>query len=228
MRLRSPREAATSLEVWGVATARTFRAHWAMAELSLDYEIVPYGSRTGETQSEEFKQLNPRQKIPVLRDGDLVIAESAAIVNHLGSRYGNDTLVPAEGSDRRALYDQWCFFVAMELDAHTLYVLRKHVDLAELYGEAPAAAKEAREGFDRQVRVAAGEIEARGPYLLGESFSGADILLGTCLDWAVHYGFELPPSLDAYHARLRARPAYRQAFDKNFKLRPELMPRALD
>ena len=194
-------------------------------ELSLDYEMRPIGSRTGETQTEEFTRLNPRQKIPVLVDGDLVLAESAAIVTYLADNYGQGrTLVPEPRTSERALYDQWCFFVAMELDAHTLYVLRKHRDLSALYGEAEAANAAAIEGFAKQVQVAARELSDGESYLVGESFTGADILLVSCLDWAVVYGLQIGDRLEAYRQRMHQREAYRTAFEDNFRSRPEIAP----
>ena len=60
-------------------------------------------------------------------------------------------LVPAAGTQKRARYDEWCFYSIAELDAHTLYVIRKHRDLVHLYGEAPNAIKTAQEGFANQV-----------------------------------------------------------------------------
>ena len=128
------------------------RAHWALHELGLDYDAKLVASRSGETQTDEFGRLNPKRKIPVLRDGDFTLTESAAIVTYLGDTYGGASgLVPAAGTRERARYDEACFFVMMELDAHTLYVVRRHRDLAALYGEAPAAVTEAFAGFDRQV-----------------------------------------------------------------------------
>jgi glutathione S-transferase len=131
------------IEIWGGATARTIRAHWMAQELGLDYTPRLIGSRTGETQTDSFRALNAKEKIPVLVDGDFVLSESAAIVTYLGDTYGPDTgLVPKPYTRERALYNQWSSFVQMELDAHTLYVMRKHRDLADLYGEAPAAVQE--------------------------------------------------------------------------------------
>ena len=67
-------------------------------ELGLEYEKHLIGSRTGETQTAEFRALNPRGKIPVLQDGELVLAESAAIINYLVENYGQESgLVPPSG-----------------------------------------------------------------------------------------------------------------------------------
>jgi len=68
------------LVLWGVGTSRTLRAHWALRELGLDYQSRPIQSRTGETKTLEYTELNPRQKIPLLQDGNFKIAESPAIV----------------------------------------------------------------------------------------------------------------------------------------------------
>lgn len=200
------------LVLWGAGTTRTLRPHWVLHELGLDYEKRLIGSRTGETQTAEFRALNPRGKIPVLQDGDLVLAESAAIINYLVENYAPGSgLVPRPGTPQRALYDQWCFFVMTELDAHTLYVLRRHEDLAALYGAAPNVVQAAREGFARQVAAVTRALRSGGPYLLGDGFTCADVLLTTCLTWARYCKIPLAPELAEYVQRLMARPAYRAA-----------------
>ncbi len=198
--------------LWGAATARTLRAHWMLHELGLEYETRPIGSRTGETATAEFTKLNPRQKIPLLQDGEITLAESAAIVTYLAETYGQSAgLIPSPFSTERATYFEWCFFIMTELDAHTLYVIRKHTNLAAIYGEAPAAVRAAREGFAKQVQVADRSLTRRGPFVLGASFTGADILLATCLGWAERLDVPLTVTLREYLARATARPAYRLA-----------------
>lgn len=201
-----------TITLWGAGTSRTLRPHWALAELGVEYVSKPIGPRTGETQTVEFRALNPKEKIPVMVDGDLVLTESAAIVTYLGDRFGG--LVPASGTVERARYDEWLSYILMELDAHTLYVMRKHGDLRHLYGEAPAAMAAARAGFGKQLRWARPRIEAAG-YLVGEDFTGVDILMTTCLDWAVAYGFELPDPFLAYLSRQHERPAFKTAVRAN-------------
>ncbi len=205
-----------SIVVWGVGTTRTMRAHWVLHELGLGYETRPIGSRTGETQTDAFRSLNPRQKIPVLQLGSLTLAESGAIVTTLGERFAEGALVPKAETSERALYYQWCFWVMTELDAHTLYVMRRHQDLKGLYGEAPNAITAARDYFAWQLQTAEAEVRERGPYLLGGAFTGADILLTTCLDWALVYGLPVGDELGAYRAQIVERPAYREAFQHNF------------
>ena len=194
------------------------RPCWMLCELGLDFEHRPIGSRTGETQKPGYRELNPREKIPVLEDGELVLAESAAIVTYLGETYGHGTgLMPEAATSERARYWMWSFFVMTELDAHTLYVARKHKDLAEVYGEAPNAIRAAQEGFQKQVGVASLELERGGPFILGDRFTAADILLVSCLDWArVVYGWPLTDTLRAYAERASSRDAYQRAFRQNF------------
>ncbi len=202
--------------LWGNGTSRTLRAHWMLHELGLDYESRPIGSRTGETLTPEFTRLNPRQKIPVLQDGSLTLVESAAIISYLAESYGEGTeLIPAPRTPERAMYYQWCFFIMTELDAHTLYVMRKHNDLANLYGEAPNAIKAAEEGFQKQVRAAEITLADGRQFLLGGHFTGADMLLATCLAWARFYKLSLSESLDAYLERATSRTAYASASAAN-------------
>ena len=205
------------ISIWGGATSRTLRAHWACEELELTYTPRLIGSRTGETQSAEFRLLNPKEKIPVLCDGDLVLSESAAIVTYLADTYGRGNLAPLPFTPERALYNQWLSFIQMELDAHTLYVMRKHKDLANLYGEAPAAIETAIAGFNKQIQVVAEHLAER-PFLLGEQFTGADIMLTSILTWAQNYGFDLDSTLQTYTAAQTARPAYKRAAKLNFSI----------
>ena len=140
------------LRVWGIGTARTMRAHWMLAEMDIDYDLRPIGPRTGETMTEEYLRLNPRHKVPVIEHGPFVLAESAAIVNYLSETFPapEGFYVPRE-TTRRAALNEWCFFVMTELDAHPLYLIRRHLQLSHIYGEAPRAVESAREYFCEQI-----------------------------------------------------------------------------
>ena len=201
--------------VWGIGTPRPLRVHWMLHELGLDYETrVVYPRQMSDP---EFLRLVPRRKIPFFEDGDVRIGESGAITFYLADRYRDRAvLAPAPGSDARAGFDELAFFILMELDATALYVLRRHEGLPDVYGEAPAACKAAREYFARMI----GEIERRladgRPHLLGAEFSAADVLLTSCLMWAQFIGVPLAESLAGYRERLAARPALGRAMAVNF------------
>ncbi|HSQ04620.1 MAG TPA: glutathione S-transferase family protein [Burkholderiales bacterium] len=202
--------------LWGAGTPRTMRAHWMLRELGLPYESRPITSRSAEIATPGYLRLNPSQKIPTLVDGDFVLSESAAIVTYLGAAYGAaKDLVPPTQAGERARYDQWCSFAMMELDANTLYIIRRHEDLRAIYGEAPNAVQAARECFARQARAAAERLSAGGPFVLGNRFTGADILLTTCLAGALRRKIEIPRVLHDYVERTTAREAYRQALQAN-------------
>ncbi len=79
--------------IWGIGTSRTIRAHWAAREVGIDYETRPIRPRTGETETTKFLAINPRGKVPALVDGELVLTESMAILNHFATTYGD----PASG-----------------------------------------------------------------------------------------------------------------------------------
>ena len=141
-------------------------------------------------------------------------------MTYLGDTYGRATeLVPEPYSRERAAYNEWCAFIQMELDAHTLYVLRKHRDLADLYGEAPAAVTTAIAGFQKQVAVADAALQSRD-HLVGNQFTAADIIMTTTLKWAIAYNIDLTLRLREYTALHAARPAYRSAGRLTFSISP--------
>jgi glutathione S-transferase len=208
---------AHDLTVWGVGTPRTMRVHWMLLELGLDYECHPVQSRTGETLTDEFRRLNPRHKIPVLRHGAFVLTESAAILQYLGETFAPapDVYVPSDAVSRARLHE-WCYFIMSELDAGSLYVVRRHDGLQQIYGAAPAAVDSAKSYFLHNVEAMAARVGRDNPYLLGDRLSVADILLVTCLDWAVACGISLPETVAHYRQRVALRPAYQAAFKKNY------------
>jgi glutathione S-transferase len=203
-----------TIKIIGGGTSRTMRAHWAASETGIAYQSELIGPRTGETQTKEFKALNAKEKIPVLIQDALVLTESAAIVAHLGRLHG--TLLPTS-PELLARYDEWQSFILMELDAQSLYIMRKHGDLAHIYGEAAAAMDTARAGFSKQIKLAATALQNNN-HLLGNEFSGIDILLTTCLDWAVAYKISLDPVLMEYLKTIHSRPAYQAAYAHNFSI----------
>jgi glutathione S-transferase len=211
--------------LWGVGSPRTMRPHWALHELSLPYQTEAIAARSGETQTATFAALNPRQKIPVLQDGDFTIAESPAIVNYLAEVYsrGDAQLLPTQ-QRKRAQWLEWGFFITMELDATTLYVVRRHSILKHIYGEAPAAVENARAYFYRQLGHVDQVLRVDGPFLMGGEFTAADILLTTCLTWAVTLGAPIYDSCRTYLERVTTRDAYSAASKANAHISSTLYP----
>ena len=206
----------TSRRLWGIGTARTFRPHWMLAELGLDYVTKEIITRTEAMDSPEFRALSKRGKIPLFEDDDLMIGESAAIVLYLADRYRNEgVFAPESGTNDRARHDELCFFIMSEMDA-ALYIIRRHGGLPEIYGESKAAVESARAYFLRSASEMENRLRNGRSHLLGDSFSVADLLLKTCLDWAGFAEIELPESLATYSAAIGQRPAYAVAMQRNF------------
>ena len=165
----------------------------------------------------EFLALNPRHKIPVLQHRELVVAESFAIITHLSESFKapDDFFVPREPA-RRAKLNEWCSFIMMELDALSLYVIRRHHDLADEYGAAPNVIEAAKEYFSEQTNALFEGVVTGHDYLLSEGMSVADILLMTVVDSALRRDILVPEFLVDYFRRGMDRCAYRKAFDINY------------
>ncbi|MBS24770.1 MAG: glutathione S-transferase [Gammaproteobacteria bacterium] len=201
----------SKLILWGAGTARTLRPIWVAEELGLIYKLNPIGPRTGETQTDQYKVLNPKQKIPFCEDGDLGLSETIAICRYLINKYGRPhTLQTPDTIEARAKEDEWLAFIYGELDETSLYVMRRHGALSSLYGEAPAAMNAAEAYVKRQLDVIHNYMLGR-EYILNESFSLPDIFLTTCLNWVNAYEIELQSELEQYRARIVQRKAYIKA-----------------
>ena len=202
--------------LWGVGTSRTIRAHWALIELNLSYKTEIIRTRTTDTETAAFKSVNPRQKIPVLQDGTLTMGESAAIVTYLAESYSTEqvNLIP-DNPKARAKYFEWMSFICMELDATSLYVLRRHWSLPEIYGDSPVANKASEEYFNRMITAADKLKSPKQKYLLETGFSGVDILMTTTLKWAIDYNQKIPNDFMEYLDHMVNRPAYIAALEAN-------------
>ena len=106
-------------------------------------------------------------------------------------------------------------FILMELDATSIYVLRRHEGLQEIYGDAPNANKAARRYFARMIEAATGRLTDDGPYLLGQRFSGIDILMMSCLGARERYDLFIPEPFIRYMEEIAQRPAYIAAMAAN-------------
>ena len=201
--------------LWGGGTPRSFRPLWIAEELNLQYDYKPIGPRTGETQTLEYSQLNRKQKIPFLQDGDVALSESVAICRYLLERYGPGDLLQPADVKTRVKQDEWVCYIYGEIDETSLNVVRRHGDLSAVYGEAPAAVASAKTYAEKHLSIV-GQYLSQHPYLVGEQFGLADVLLMSCLDWAGFYGLDVPEVLMTYKEGLSERPAYQRAFALNY------------
>ena len=207
----------TAIILWGAGTSRTLRPIWVAEELGLKYRLRPIGPRTGETRTPEYTALNPKQKVPFCEDGGFKLSESMAICRYLVNRYGAESTLRAPDSiEQQAKEDEWLSFIYGELDETSLYVMRRHGALAEIYGEAPAAMAAARDYVIRQLAVVEKGLAGKD-YLVNDRFSLPDLFLTTCLNWVQAYEIPMPESLRGYRERILQRPACQRAAEINQK-----------
>jgi glutathione S-transferase len=118
--------------------------------------------------------------------------------------------------EERAVHSEWCYFIMTELDAHSLYTIRRHGDLKHIYGEAPVALASAIEYFQKQLDAMAPRMESGGPYLMGDRLSIADMLLASCGDWAVRCDIAMPDVVYRHRELCASRPKYQETFAFNY------------
>jgi glutathione S-transferase len=205
--------------MWGIGTPRQVRPLWALIELGLAFEHKKITPRGGGMDDPEFHALTERNKIPFYEDDRVKIGESAAIVIYLADRYGEDVLpMPTPGSQERAILTDRTMFIMTEIDAR-IYTVRLHGEppagLSATYGSAPVAVEAAKQYVDKSLHEAARWFEDGQQFVMGEHFGTADILLVSCLDWALMYGMDLPVSLGEYRDRVASRPGYLTAMEQN-------------
>ncbi|MGG6265051.1 glutathione S-transferase family protein [Leptolyngbya sp. AN03gr2] len=205
-----------NLIVYGVGSLRSLRVHWILHELNIPYKTEPIQSRSEQTKTSAYSAIHPGRKIPCLQDGSFIISESAAICIYLAEKYGEGKFLPNSDLEQRSRFFQMCFYVMTELDAHTLYIIAKHGgSLVEYYQPSPEAVEVAISGFNQQILVAESWLKDPKSYLLGQTFTVADILLCTCLvsalRLAVQFPLQIPDRLVAYMENLQARRAFQLA-----------------
>jgi glutathione S-transferase len=158
---------------------------------------------TGAQKKLEYLAINPMGKVPALKDGKASLAEAAAIAAYVAERYPKAKLAPPLGDPLRAKYLYWLFFGPGCIEPAMVQIATK-IEMN------PAAA-----GWgdsERVIDVLDNALQ-KGPWILGENFSAADIVIGSGLNFAVRLFKMIParPSFDAYIARCMARPAFQRA-----------------
>jgi len=179
---------------------------WLCAELGVPQEQEEWGAGVRATQVPEFTALNPNAMVPVLIDGEFVLWESNTICRYLAGREQRHDLLPAD-PQARARVEQWMDWQATEFNNSWRYaflgLVRKspdHQDSAQL------AAGVAQ--WTRHVRLLEDQLVRTGAYAAGPQFTLADIVLGLSVHRWLVAPIERPelPAVQAYHARLCARP----------------------
>lgn len=198
------------LTVWGRPNSTNVKkVLWCADELGLDYEHIPAGGAFGLVDEPAYRAMNPNGLVPTIRDGDLVLWESNAIVRHLVRSYGAGTPLAMDGAEW-AVADSWMDWVSTTLaapyrDVYWNLVRTKPEDRDE------AAVARGLKRSGAVLAIADAALASR-PYLGRTSFSMADIPLG-CFAWGwFNMSIDRPnlSNLRAWFDRLTVRPAYQK------------------
>jgi glutathione S-transferase len=200
------------ITIYGRATSGNVQiVMWAIGEMGIEHERLDVGGKFGGTDTPQYMAMNPNKLVPTMKDGELVLWESAAIVRYLGATYGNEAFWPKSAA-RRAPIDQWAEWVKTTFQpAFVSGMFGPLVFTPEAKRDAAAIAAAAQK-FQTLARVLDARL-ALSPYLGGGELAFGDCVLGPVLfRYFTLDGFERAdtPHLAAYYDRLQQRPAYRQ------------------
>ncbi|HEX7435955.1 MAG TPA: glutathione S-transferase [Caldimonas sp.] len=181
-----------------------------LEELGADYDLHVLNMKAGEQRKPEYLAVNPIGKVPAIRHGDALVTEQGAVFLYLADLFPQAGLAPPIGDPLRGPYLRWLFFYGSSFEPAV-------VDRAMKREPAPASTSPYGD-YETMLGTLTGQLE-KGPYLLGERFSAADVLWGTALAWTTM--FKLVPELPvikAYIDRVAARPAVARARQKDAEL----------
>jgi glutathione S-transferase len=183
---------------------------WMLEEVGQPYrtELLDYATTM---KAPAYLAINPMGKVPALKHGDVVVTESAAICLYLADAFPQAGLTVPIGDPRRGVFLKWLFFGPSCLEPAM-------TDRAFKRAEAPPRAALGYGDYDTTMDAVAKAVEP-GPYLLGEQFSAADVVIGSTLRWGMLFKIvpERPEFL-AYTGRLTERPAFKRAQQKDEQL----------
>ncbi|MCH9752582.1 MAG: glutathione S-transferase family protein [Alphaproteobacteria bacterium] len=203
-----------SLTLYHCSHARSLRPLWCLEEMELEFELVnlPFPPRVF---AKEYKEINPLGTIPFLVDGETRMSESTGICHYLTQRYGPTPLDVAVDHAEFGAFLNWLYFSDATLTFPQTLVLR-YTQLEPEERRLPQAAEDYGAWFSGRLRHVENALETRD-YLVADRFTIADIAIG----YALHLADRLPPIRDRlgpnareYLDRLRSRPAFERALEK--------------
>lgn len=191
---------------------RGFRVVWLLEEMGLPYRLRDVDLLAGVEHDTEFLEINPAGFIPAIRDGEVTMVESIAIMEYLLARYGPAALAPDARDAAFPAYQQFLHLGEAGLAA-SLYFVSGARNLAPGSERDNWSARQAMDTFTSRLSLVTRQLE-RAPYLAGDEFTAADISVGYALEMARrNIGFVLGAVEQAYVARLRERGGYRRALE---------------
>jgi glutathione S-transferase len=201
----------SDLTLYHAAPSRSSIALWMLEEVGEPFDIHLLSFKKGETRTADYLKVNPMGKVPALKHGDVVVTEAAAICTYLADALPQAKLNVPIGDPRRGPYLKWLFFGPTCVEAA---IMDRSFPRT---GEPPRQAL--GYGDHETVMNVLSEAVRKGPYLLGEQFTAADVVIGSGLRWGMMFkGIPERPEFVAYAGRLAERPAARRATARDKKL----------
>jgi glutathione S-transferase len=196
------------LLLYHAVPSRSATVRWMLEEVGEPYDIQLLNLAEGEQRKPEYLAVNPQGKVPALRHKGVVVTEVAAICAYLADEFPKARLNVSVGDPRRGVYLQWLFFGPSCIEPAI-------TDRAFPRKEAPRAGALGYRDIDQLADIIAKAV-AKGPYLLGEQFTAADVVIGSGVRWGTMFKL-IPerPEFGSYVARLAQRPALQRAEAKD-------------
>ncbi|MCY1075066.1 glutathione S-transferase family protein [Archangium lansingense] len=176
--------------------SRAVVSKWMLDECGAEYELVPIDFLKREHKTPEFLKINPAGKLPALVDGEAKVFEGAAICLYLADKYPQARLAPKSGSPERGRYLSLMVYSTSQLEPA----------MADRMLKVETLPQRGWTDFDTALNVVEEEL-GKGPYLFGDWFTAADVMIGSMCIWMRRWAAPTGrPAIDAYVERLLARP----------------------
>jgi len=188
------------LKLYHATPSRSTTVLWMLEELGEPFEIEWLRLKEGDQLKPEYLAINPMGKVPTLIDGESVVTEVSAICCYLADAYPQAGLAPTVHDTLRGPYLKWLFFAPSCLEPAM-------IDKAMNRPAVPRSVAGWAD-YDTTVSVLREAVGKASPFLLGEKFSAADVVIGSSVRWFLQFKL-LPdfPEFVAYAERLGQRPA---------------------
>ena len=202
------------ITIYGGWPTRSMRAQWLLEEMNVPYVLRPVDLRH-RADDAEFMALNPSGFLPALRDGDIVMVESVAIMEYLTQRYGPTPLAPSKDDPSFTAYLQYLHLGEAGLAAFLNLVVATRFMAPEQERD-NWGARMAVQMFFNRLGLVTRRLES-SPHLAGEDFTAADISVVYALEMGARLGLadRYEPPVTAYIQRLTTREAYQQVMAKS-------------
>jgi len=190
----------TTLTFYTNPMSRGRIVRWMLEEVGQPYETVVLDYATT-MKGADYLAINPMGKVPAIRHGDIIVTEAAAICAYLADAFPQANLAPPSGSKLRGPYYRWMFYGAGPVEAMASNQALQVVVPDDKRGMVGYGSRE-------QVIDTLEYAVSRSDYLVGDSFTAADLYLGAQIGWGLQFGtIERRPAFETYTGRILSRPA---------------------